>query len=94
MGAVFEYVKPYQVYVPSFGNWGFNVASHQEIVLPMETDFPQDLKFLNDFQFKNAFTIPKDIFIGTTKINSLDNPVILTYFLEEWENWKKALVTE
>ncbi len=27
-----------------------------------------------------------------TKINTLDNPVILQYFLEDWEKWKADLV--
>lgn len=94
IGSVFKYVKPYQTYVPSFGNWGFNIASHREINLPQHSEYPKGLKFLNDFQFKNAFTIPDDINIGETKINSLDSPVILDYFIAEWDDWKRALVTE
>jgi spermidine synthase len=94
LNSVFLEVKPYAIYVPSFGNWGFNMAANKKFEVPEKPNLPKNLKYLDEFQFQNALKIPKDIKIQPTKINSLDNPVILSYFIEEWEKWKNNLVTE
>jgi spermidine synthase len=37
--------------------------------------------------------MPKDILIKKTKINTIDNPVILNYFLDDWSKWKIDMLT-
>ncbi|WP_431167836.1 hypothetical protein, partial [Tenacibaculum halocynthiae] len=49
---------------------------------------PEDLKYVNPNQIEEAFIFPKDIGIADTKQNTLDNPITLNYFLDEWEKWK------
>lgn len=90
---VFKEVRPYYGYVPSFGTWSFNIASDKPLITPKTLAFPDKLKYLDNFQFYSAFNIPADIKIQTTKINSLDSPIILDYFLSEWDIWKSNLVT-
>ncbi len=87
----FEQVKVYQGIVPSFGNWGFTLGSRKALPFDKNIYLPQGLKFVDSLQFKNAFIFPKDIPLVPTKINTLDHPILLTYFLDEWQKWKVDL---
>ncbi|WP_188460815.1 polyamine aminopropyltransferase [Marivirga lumbricoides] len=88
---VFNHVEVYQTHIPSFGNWGFTIASGEEIDVRNHKELPDQLKFLTDTVFHNSFIFPKDIALQETKINTIDNPVILSYFLDEWEKWRVDL---
>lgn len=86
---VFEQQKAYQVYIPSFGNWGFVMASDTHFPAINTQQLPvDDLKFLDEKELNYSLTLPKDIQIQTTKINRLDRPIILNYFNEDWQRWK------
>lgn len=85
---VFDHVAVYHTYIPSFGDWGYTIASNKSLNNTTHQKLPNDLKYLNEIEYKNAFIFPKDIQIAATKINTIDNPVILNYFLEEWNKWK------
>ncbi|WP_445455896.1 polyamine aminopropyltransferase [Flavobacterium sp. HNIBRBA15423] len=85
---VFNHVETYHTYIPSFGDWGYTMASNKDLDNLTHQKLPKNLKYLNEIEFKNAFIFPKDIQIVDTKINTIDNPVILNYFLEEWNKWK------
>lgn len=69
---------PYTVSVPSFGPWGFVMASRQ----PIDTEaleLPVPTQFLTASLMHNLFTLPKDIQVDTVKINRLANPIIVKY---------------
>ena len=87
--SVFETVEPYHTYIPSFGDWGFIIAKHgsNNTVINPEA-LPKDLKYLNPNQVEQSFVFPLDITIAETKLNTLDNPIILNYFLDDWGKWK------
>jgi spermidine synthase len=40
---------------------------------------------------KFSFILQKDISVVGTTINTLDNPIILNYYLDDWEKWKQDL---
>jgi spermidine synthase len=87
--SVLEKVQPYLTYIPSFGDWGFIIARHSGTTNEVNTKaLPDDLKYLNANQVEQAFIFPDDITIAETKQNTLDNPIILNYFLDEWAKWK------
>ena len=88
---VFNDVKPYHSYIPSFGDWGFVLGSDLPINEKKRTPLPKDLKFLTDTQYQIGFEFPKDIKIQKTKLNTLDNPIILNYFIDDWNKWKTDL---
>jgi spermidine synthase len=90
---VFEYTKIYQTYVPSFGNWGFTIAANHNFEITNPRKLPENLKYLTPKEFEISFAIPKDIAVLETKINTIDNPVILNYFLSEWNKWKMDMLT-
>jgi spermidine synthase len=80
------YVRPYCTSVPTFGVWGFALASQQpEIVVPQELGkLDQDLSFLNASMMANLFELPRDIQPIETEINQLNNQVLVRYYDEEW----------
>ncbi len=73
-------VYPYITNVPSFGIWGFTMASRFPIQLE-ELKLSVSTRFLTDELLERLFTIPKDINLNpdTVKINRLVHPVILEY---------------
>ena len=80
---------PYHAYVPSFGDWGFLLASSHEI---QPENFQSDLscRYLDSTVVEKMFYFEKDIDNpGNLSVNRLDQPVLLTYFLEDWEKWRK-----
>ena len=89
LSSVFEIVEPYHTYIPSFGDWGFIIAKYKDNDEVIDvSSLPKDLKYLNANQVEQSFIFPKDITIAETKLNTLDNPIILNYFLDDWEKWK------
>ena len=87
--SVFANVEPYHTYIPSFGDWGFIIARNESNDEAIDmTSLPKDLKYLNPNQIEQSFIFPLDIIIADTKLNTLDNPVILNYFLDDWAKWK------
>jgi spermidine synthase len=71
-------VYPYVVDVPSFGLWGFVMASHRAIQ-PDTLQLPIATRFLDTSTMQNLFQLPKDIPLGNVEVNRLSQPIILKY---------------
>lgn len=80
------YVKPYVTYVPSFGLWGFHLASKSEL-MNSEYHLPSSLRYLTPELIPSLFSIPQDIAKRDTKINALTNQVLVRYFEDEWQRY-------
>lgn len=78
-------VKPFHASVPSFGIWGYALASLSEIPLDAKR-LPSDgqLRFLNPTNLADLFTLPQDIQPLSPQINRLDNQSLVRYYDEEW----------
>ncbi|MFN8946066.1 MAG: polyamine aminopropyltransferase [Pseudobdellovibrionaceae bacterium] len=76
---------PYHVYVPSFGEWGFVLASTQDYEPPKR--FPADLKYLDTNLVTNLFEFPKDMISVETDVNKLNNQILVRVFEQEWANY-------
>jgi spermidine synthase len=74
--------KPYHAHVPSFGEWGFVIASRRPYRLP--TELPAGLRFLNTKSLPLLFEFPQDMDAVPTDINRLSNQVLVTTYEEEW----------
>ena len=73
---------PYHAHVPSFGEWGFIVASRRPFRLP--TALPANLRFLTVAGLPALFDFPPDMARVPTEINRLSNQVLVQTFEEEW----------
>lgn len=83
--AVGFHTEPYHVYVPSFGEWGFILASHEPL-LPIWS-FPRDLRYLTPETASALFQFPPDMGPVPTEINRLNNQALVRYFEEEWAHY-------
>lgn len=82
----FDTVIPYHIQVPSFGEWGFNMAfngEHNKGNLNVET------KYLSNDNIDSLFVFGKDESIDIEKIeeNNMFKPALITYYNEEVQNW-------
>lgn len=82
-------VITYNVFVPSFGGWGFNIGYLEDLGDPDATRLPLGLKFLEETTLNAGLSLPKDVEILDTEINTLDNPIILQYFLSDFAHFKQ-----
>lgn len=75
-------VKPYHTYVPSFGEWGFVLATKRPYVVPQ--NFLPGLKFLTAETAPSLFQFPNDMQPVEVEINRLNNQALVQYYESEW----------
>jgi spermidine synthase len=73
---------PYHAHVPSFGEWGFVIASRRPFRLP--TQFPPGLRFLTPAGLPALLDFPPDMARVPTEVNRLSNQVLVQEFEAEW----------
>ena len=73
---------PYHVHVPSFGEWGFILASRRPFRTP--TQLPAGLRFLTLAGFPSLMEFPPDMARVPTEVNRLSNQVLVQTFEQEW----------
>jgi spermidine synthase len=73
---------PYHAYVPSFGEWGYVLASRQDWAPGGE--LPQGLRFLTVAQLHNMFEFPPDLAPVPADVNRLNDQVLVRYYDREW----------
>jgi len=78
-------VRPYHLAVPSFGVWGFALASKQDFEVP--THVLPGLRHLSDAATTAMFAFPKDMDRVPVQVNRLDNQVLVHLYAREWRRW-------
>ncbi|WP_093378389.1 polyamine aminopropyltransferase [Variovorax sp. OV329] len=73
---------PYHAHVPSFGEWGFIVASHRPWRMPEA--LPAGLRFLTPEALPLLFAFPPDMAKVPAPVNRLSNQVLVTTYEHEW----------
>lgn len=76
---------PYHVLVPSFGEWGFILASLAP--LREQPRLPEGLRFLETGSLAGLFEFPPDMARVQTDVNRLNNQVLVRYFESEWSQY-------
>ena len=76
----------YHVQVPSFGEWGFHLASEQTLDLE-NVVFKAPRRFLQEDLFGAMFLFDPDMDRVAVEANRLDKPVLARYYREEWSRW-------
>ena len=82
----FKNVKPYHLQVPSFGEWGFNLAYNGNI---NEKELKVDTKYLNNENMKLMFVFGKDEKVNMSKveINDIFKPKLIEYYNRDVIDW-------
>jgi len=73
---------PYHAHVPSFGEWGFVIASHRPWRLP--DALPPGLRFLAPDALPQLLAFPPDMARVPAPVNRLSNQVLVTTYEHEW----------
>jgi len=73
---------PYHAHVPSFGEWGYVVASRRPYRWPQT--MPGGLRFLSAGTLPLLFDFPLDMARVPTEVNRLSNQVLVTTYEQEW----------
>ncbi len=79
---------PYHAYVPSFGEWGFILASPKPFKIAK--NFPNGLRFIKPEDVESYFDFPPDMSTSSTCINKLNNQDLVKIFDEEWSEYVGA----
>ena len=78
-------VRPYQTTVPSFGVWGFALASSRAFEAPSRVTV--ETRFLDVPTLRSMFVFPRDMGPVPVEINRLDNQMLVRYYEDEWRKW-------
>lgn len=80
-------IKPYNVNVPSFGEWGFVLATQAGRIQPEAIQIRVETKFLTSEIVPTLFTIPKDLKATVRWTNELDSQKLVQYYNDGWGRW-------
>ncbi|QGP80376.1 polyamine aminopropyltransferase [Sphingobium sp. CAP-1] len=84
--AVGFHTRPYHVYVPSFGEWGFILAGLADPGVASRL-LPGN-RFLSDMTARQAQFFPPDMARRPVPVNRLDNQALVRSFAEEWARYE------
>ena len=76
------HATPYHANVPTFGEWGYIIASHRPWHMP--ASLPEGLRFLSATTLPLLFDFPKDMARVPADVNRLSNQVLVTTYEQEW----------
>lgn len=78
---------PYHAFVPSFGEWGFIIASIKPVSLP--ESYPPSLRFVSSATVRSMLQFPRDMAEVDTDEQKLNNQILVRYFEEEWSEYRR-----
>ncbi|MFD0879557.1 polyamine aminopropyltransferase [Variovorax dokdonensis] len=73
---------PYHAHVPSFGEWGFVLASHRPWRMP--DALPNGMRFLSPEGLPQMFEFPLDMSRVPAAVNRLSNQALVSTYEQEW----------
>ena len=74
---------PYHAYVPSFGEWGFILAS-AELAFQPPRGYRLPMRFLDEATTREMFSFPPDMQRLEVEPNRLNNQSLVRYFEDDW----------
>lgn len=81
-----KYTKAYHVEVPSFGDWGFNMAKKSEFSDDYNIDI--ETKFLTSEKIPDLFNFAKDEVDENVMINNITKPILIEYYNRAVRQWR------
>lgn len=76
------FARPYHALVPSFGEWGYVLASRRSFEVPSRA--PGGLRYLNSGTMSALFELSPDMGPMDVQPNRLDNQILVHYYEDEW----------
>lgn len=82
------HTQAYHTYVPSFGEWGYVMASPTGLV-DHQTPLPQGLRYFAADVFPQMCQFTADMARRPVQANRLNNQVLVQYFEDEWGKYQE-----
>ena len=82
--------RPYHAYLPSFGDWGFVLASPQQFVsagLELPVNLTANLKYLTPEVWQAAQVFDRQTGPTEVEANTLQSHALVGYYLDGWARW-------
>lgn len=79
------HTTPYHAYVPSFGDWGYVIASNDEF--KPGKNYPAGLRYVTDASFTQMLEFPPDMQPTEKAVNKLNNQKLVHLFESEWAEY-------
>ncbi|NUB45292.1 polyamine aminopropyltransferase [Fertoebacter nigrum] len=79
-------VVPYHAYVPSFGDWGFVLASPRPLA-PRPLQLPPGLRYMTDAIWREAQVFAPDVADMAADLNRIQSHALVGYYNEGWDYW-------
>ncbi len=83
---VFTQVTPYHTYIPSFGDWGFNLATKRRYDIHAKNLEIKNLRYYSERTFRQSLHFSPDIKHKKTKINTFNRPLLYNYYNKGWKH--------
>ena len=80
--------RPYHAPVPTFGEWGYVLASAEPLAL--SDAFPPGLRFLTPAVARSLFEFPADMAAVPVEVNRLNNQVLVRYHAAGWTHYARG----
>ena len=80
-------VQTYHVYVPSFGYWGFVLASDLDVHWS-DIQLRAPTRYLSSEMLSAMTAFDADASEVPTEISTLENPAVWRYYLDGWRRWR------
>jgi spermidine synthase len=81
------FARPYHALVPSFGEWGFVLASRREFDVPARA--PAGVRHVDAETMRSLFHLPPDLGPVDVEPNRLANQALVRYYEEDWRRWSE-----
>jgi spermidine synthase len=83
--------QPYHAFVPSFGEWGFVVASRRPLrdAASVAPELPAGLRFVDAGVLQEMTRFPPDMARVPAEVHRLHAPVLVAHFEDEWGKVKE-----
>ena len=78
--------RPYHLYVPSFGEWGFTLAAQDAPPQPEAGRLPKDLRYLDAAALPEMFMFAADMAALPSPVNRLFDQVLVRYYEQDWRS--------
>lgn len=79
-------VYPYHTYIPTFGDWGFIMASRIKLSTA-EMSVQVNTHFLTDKIAAGLFEFPGDLQRPDVEVNTINTHKLMSYYRDDWKNW-------
>jgi len=80
---------PYHCHVPSFGEWGYILATKSDQVADVLTNLPKGLRFIEKDSWSVLTNFSPDMRVDKSPYNTLNNQVLVNTFDREWASYSR-----